>query len=403
MDKEKNDQKTKRVESKESLPQAKEPFKFAGYVGQVGESIMVALTLLCLKLLPVENSIQEKAKASMLRGLFMTIFCGASILCQGQSFKIARGEHLIIFFRSFLGGFNTFLAFLAVKYISMGESVAIIYSSSVWTCILSFVVLREPLQISLLLALPVSFLGIILLAQPDLIVDPTSELATVGILLNNTAISHNASLLLPGVIKESLTMEEAALEAAEEAFFEQRWPGIAISLANSLVLSVVIIILKLRKGTPIATCSFYLGLAMFLFCLGLQFIIGFGALPASLLECTLHLCIGLLSYAGQCLFQWSLIYVPAGTYSIISSLKIVLGFIFGALFLHELILWTSVLGSALIMVVVAILILNDQIVRRLKMLFARERLKITTGDAGNKPGDTTTNVSGITSNYETFR
>lgn len=352
----------KKTDSNETGP-PRAPFKFAGYLAQLLEVLIAALVLLCLKLLPVENSQREKAKAAMFRGAFLALFCGVHIIQRGHSFKVASSEFWINFWRCSFGALYALLNFIALKYITMGECTAIAYSSTIWTCLLGFLLLGEPLPLSLILALPICLLGIVLLSKPELIVDPRQGLASELDLLaggNSTASPNTNELQL---VSNELVRDGAEAALLDQVDFEQRWPGILIALVSSLVLSLVIVILKLRKTTPILTCSFYLGSTTVLVSVVGQLAIGFGSFSMSVLECSLHLAIGVLSYAEQLLFQWSLQLVPAGTFSIIQTLEIVVGFILGAVFLHDVILWTSVLGSVLIICVVVMLILDERLVR----------------------------------------
>jgi drug/metabolite transporter (DMT)-like permease len=367
----------------------REPFKYAGYVMTVMCSLICSIHTLFLKLLPVEDNLQEKAKACMIRGVFIMLFCAISIVQRGDTFLIARGEYWLNFFRATLGGLSTFLVYVSLKFITMGECSALVFSSPIWTCMLSFFILREPLPLSLLLAIPLSFLGIILLAHPDLILDTSDEVpvsvlgslknATTTVTLEKTHQISSDFLQINRTVADYYDDDDQLIsnfnttdalddENPIELYFEHRWPGIVAALASSILLSVIIIILKFRKKTSIVTCSFYFGLAMAAISFCVQTIIGFGAWPTTFTECILHFGIGFLSWLGQCMLQWALQFVPAGNYSVLRSLDIVAGFIMGAIFLNEVILWTSIVGSFLIMIVVAILVLSsyfDKFLRKL--------------------------------------
>lgn len=352
-----------------------EPFKFAGYLASVLCSLACASGLLCVKLLPVENNIREKVKATMFRGIFMALFCAIGIVHGGLSFSVDPGEYLVNVLRCASGAFAMISSYVALNYITMGESIAIIHSAPIWTCLLGFIVLREPLRLSLPLMLPVSLLGIILMAQPNLILDQqlVSELGLAEQLNRSAALQVEVNLSAP-IASSALETNasslgpEMALDEMETKYFDRRWPGILAAFVVSLLTAFSIIVLKYRKKTPIVTCSFYLGCSITLLSVAVQSIIGFGTMPATWLEWTLHLCIGLISWANQCLFQWSLKFVTASAFSVARGLDIVLSFIMGAIFLHDVVPWTSVLGSCLIIVVVLVLALEEQIIRSLKSL-----------------------------------
>uniref|UniRef100_A0A6G1S6P6 Solute carrier family 35 member G1 n=1 Tax=Aceria tosichella TaxID=561515 RepID=A0A6G1S6P6_9ACAR len=370
----------------------KEPFRFAGYLGTMSASLLASLGVLCLKLLPVESSLQEAAKACMIRGIIMTRFCSITIIQQGHSFLMPKGEYFVNISRSILGATNTFLVFVAVQFISMGEVSALKYSSPVWTCLLGFMILREPVPISLLFGIPLSLIGIILLAYPGLIVNlgqSSSAIVAVGLEEVNSTLSSSllqqqqqnssSSTLVMMVnitqIAESNSYGDLGLDelgTVEDYVMEMkpanRWPGIIAALGSSLCIASSIIVLKFRKKTPIATNSFYMGVATAIVAFCIQLVIGFGALPVTALEWILHVGVGFFAFSCQCMLQWSLQYTPAGSYSVIRSLDIVIGFVLGAMILNDVVLWTSIAGSILIMIVVSMLILNDYIEAAIRLL-----------------------------------
>jgi drug/metabolite transporter (DMT)-like permease len=376
----------KSPESKSKRPE--EPFPYAGFLGTVFASFLASMGVFCLKLLPVDNTIQEKAKACMIRGIFMTMFCAFNIVQQRQSFKIPRGEYLLNISRAILGAMNTFLVFVAVQFITMGECSALKYSSPVWTCMLGFLVLKESIPVCMFLAIPLSLVGIVLLAHPGLVIEDAlaagtlldgtdsvlqnSSSTTSGVVLDVRSDGGGGATLLATNVTRSNVAESIGLDSDTigdgASYFDRRWPGIVAALGSSLCIAASIIILKFRKKTPIVTVSFYMGLATGVVAFFIQLAIGFGAMPTTMLEWFLHVCIGFFAYSVQCVLQWSLQFVPAGSYSVIRSLDIVIGFLLGAAFLNDTPLWTSIVGSVLIMIVVSMLILNDHLERALKFL-----------------------------------
>jgi drug/metabolite transporter (DMT)-like permease len=69
------------------------------------------------------------------------------------------------------GGF--FLYFLAIRYVELSDVTTLLYTRVVWTVILSSVIYRERPSISLLLALPLTFLGVVFVAQPSFLFSST--------------------------------------------------------------------------------------------------------------------------------------------------------------------------------------------------------------------------------------
>lgn len=373
----------KQVEEKQApAPKPVPPFKFAGILGSIASSFVFSISCLCLKLLPEHEGFVGKMKALFFRGFFMSILCAITILCSQSTFIIRRDEIWVNLLRAIFGTLAVFGSYSSLIYIGMGDATALIFSSPIWTSILSHFLLKEPLHYGQLMALPISLLGIVLIAHPGLILDvdhmqslnnatnKTLE-AQFSALFNETNASPLANAThLPYHAPQgdqligadiALAIVDPELTGSLEDSFDQRWPGIVIALATSLLVSLTFIVLKFRKSTPVQTTTFWFGITMMLFSTVVMCFNGFGEMPSSLYEWSLLLGNGVFSWIGQIVFQWSFNYEEAGILSITRTLDVATTFTLSALFLTDPIYWTSVVGATVIVAVVLSIMLNNYI------------------------------------------
>jgi len=345
------------------------PFLFAGILGSILGSVFFSFSVLTIKLLPDAPGLAEKTKIVLCRGITIMILCGGTIIYQRSTFKIRRDELLVNALRSILGFVGVYGSYISLKYISIGDATALVFSSPIWTSLLSHFILNEPLRWIQLLVLPASIFGIILIAHPALIINMDQEAGPIekqpeviepslSPLQNFTSHQNNTETLYAADL-------DAAMNSSEPFDFEHRWPGILIALLTSLIVSCVYIVLKFRKTTPIQTTTFWLGFVTFLGALLIHLFVGFGSMPASAYEWALIIANGTFSWFGQTLLQWSLYYEDASVLSVVRTLDVAMTFSLSAIFLDEEILWTSILGAAIIASVVVSMMLNTWISSKL--------------------------------------
>lgn len=333
-------------------PQNQPPFMFAGICASILSSFFFSLSILCIKLLPNSNTIQEKTMACSFRGLWFMIVCSLCAYFQGTPLTVKRDEVWVNILRAVFGYFAVLFSYFGLSYISMGDSIALVFSSPVWTSILSYFILKEPLQWIQLVALPASFVGIILIANPALILpDEFMPGSTNGPLppVNATTEGHHLLHL------------HTPLPTPSVSDFEQRWPGIAISLAASFLVSAVYIVLKFRKSTPIQTTTFWFGTFTFFASLAIMLGIGFGHIPDTWEEWVLVIGNGSFSWLGQSVLQWAFFYEDASVLSVVRTLDVALSFVLSSIFLDDEIYWTSIVGATIISLVVVSIMLNNWI------------------------------------------
>lgn len=338
--------------------ETKPPFPFAGIAASLLGSVMFSFSTLFIKLLPDSDGFEEKAKALFFRGVFMSIISSTIILKQGSNFLVPRDEVWVNAARAVFGTLAVFGSYCALKYISIGDATAIVFSSPIWTSILSHFILKEPLQWIQLLALPISLFGIVLIAHPSLIVGVDNISRS-----SHTQIDPNISQLINGTIfSQEQSLNLPTVDTNNGLDLEQRGLGILIALLTSFLVSGTYIVLKFRKKTPIQTTTFWLSVFVTVSTLLFMSVFGFGDIPASWSEWALLIGNGVLSWLGQTLLQWAFLHESASVLSIMRSMDVAVTFTLGALFLEEDIYWTSILGSAIISFVVISIVLNNWII-----------------------------------------
>lgn len=363
------------------------PFKFAGIIGCLIASLFFSTSILCVKLLPNGDTIQGKMKAMWFSGIFLMILCAVAIIYQKTTFLIKRDEIWLNVARSCIGFFGLIGSYSSLMYITIGESTALTYSSPVWTSILGYFILGEALPLTLFLAVPLGLVGIIMIAEPDLILSKSlvqDELlegfnshhqSMIDQFNSFNATSHtNISSYMANASSNTANLFEGAYQIdpdyESELYLEQRWPGIIIALATSVAHSFVMIVLKFRKSTPIQTVTFYLGVSTFIISTTVSCFIGFAPIPDSFGEWSILIAMGVSTWLGQAMLQWSIQYEKASVLSFVRTIDVVISFACSAVFLGEEILWTSIVGGVLIMIVVAVLIANESVE---KLLCSRSR------------------------------
>lgn len=353
---------------------AKPPFMFAGILGSILGSCFFSVGMLCIKLLPDGEGLAEKTKIVCFRGSLIALLCALTIIYQNSTFKVKRDEIWINALRSIFGSGGVYGAYISLKYISMGDSTALVFSSPIWTSLLSHFILNEPLQWIQLLALPASLLGILFIAHPGLLVQVQQELQPLPApepLVEAASDLAGATTWSAPLNVSSSQLEQVAADfgaagpSSNGLDMGERWKGIVIALGTSILVSLIYIVLKFRKSTPIQTATFWLGVTQALVSLCVMFFVGFGNMPASASEWALLTCNGVCSWLAQVLLQWALAFEDASVLSVIRTLDVAMTFALSALFLDEQILWTSVLGAAIIATVVVSIMLNKWLSKRL--------------------------------------
>lgn len=336
------------------------PFKFAGIVVSILGSFCFSISSLCIKLFP-QNSpygLQEKMRAVFVRGLLFMVLCGGSLVYQKSSIKVQRDEIWVNALRSVFGCIGIIGGYVSLCYISLGDSSALVFSSPVWTSLLGHFILGEPLHWILVLALPASLVGIILIAHPAVILNLFVEPKVV----DKPALSNLNSALSSDNATDHIYANHNALllhsSEDDEDANRRRWIGISIALATSLCVSGVYIVLKFRRTTKIQTTTFWLGASSCVAGYIAMIFTGFGEFPSTR-ESLLLFVNGFFAWLGQTCMQWGLFYENASILSVVRTSDVAISFALSAMFLEEDIYWTSILGAAIIAVVVVLMMLNN--------------------------------------------
>jgi drug/metabolite transporter (DMT)-like permease len=205
----------------------------------------------------------------------------------------------LIIIRGVFGGIAVMLYFLALQHTSVGVATLLNYTSPIWSGLMSMLFLHERFSARVLVPLPIAFLGIFLVvhahAQPGEVLGfGRWELA--GAL---SAVAGGAAI--------------TAIRAARRT--ESSWAVYASFCFFGMLVNA-----------PLALMHW---------------------LWPSRDEWVALAATGLLAMGAQLFMTFSLRWLDAMTTGVISQLAVVMSFILGAVFLHDHVSATSVLGSAL--------------------------------------------------------
>lgn len=425
-------------------PKHQQPFLFAGYLASILGSIFFSMSILCVKLMPTDNDnvviqtessgLIEKTRIIWYRGLILMALSSAiQYFYVKSSVKVCLQDLPINILRAMFAFMACYGAYVSLQFISMGDSTALVFSSPIWTSILSHYILSEPLQWIQLVALPASLFGIVLIAHPALIIPMDHEAgaserqpfllppeweAVVSLdSASNHSLLHNISSIFDSIltninnnqyadsfigtdgtndgksavattitelfsqeqanefeslinnITKAITVWNQDLDASTNAHehydLEHRWPGIAIALVTSFLVSGQYIVFRLPTGrTSIQTTIFWIGTTTLFTSTVILGAIGGNNLyqlflPQNSIELLLLVANGLFSWLGQGLLQWALCHEDASILSVVRTLDVAMTFGLSAVFLDEQILWTSIVGASIIAMVVVVVMLNN--------------------------------------------
>lgn len=318
------------------------PFFASGIIATVFSSFFFASSILCVKMQTNGNTVEEKVRSLLASSLVVTILSALTAICKRSSLKVDRSEIKSTLARSVCGCIYYLLAYMSLRYIPPGESSALRHLSPLWTGFLAYAILGEPLHWIVPLMLPLSMVGVILIAQPDL-------------LLN---IPKNVDYFWPAdsfSTGDDFDGSSPELENASES-----WKGIILSIASGMTLSLQYISLRYRKKTSNEASLFWFGSFTCAFALVIMSFTGFGGLPTTR-EWFLLILGGVCLWFGQFLMTWALFFESASTVSIIRTLDVAFNFCLSRVFLDDEILWTSLVGGAIICAVVVIAITHEQL------------------------------------------
>ncbi|KNE61904.1 hypothetical protein AMAG_07173 [Allomyces macrogynus ATCC 38327] len=218
--------------------------------------------------------------------------------------------------------------FYAIIHMDLGESTVIFFTGPAFTALLAHLVLGEPLTRLDILSIVACLTGVTLVARPAALFpeptsldDPTSIMAMAG--------------------------------APEPALAWQRPTAIFAALLGAVMSSCAyVLVRKVGRGAHYLIHVVYFGMASTALS-GVLMVFapderGPARWPATLLEATVLLTIGITAFGGQVLLNKGLQLARAGPGVLMRNLDVVFAFIFGITLFDERPFVTSILGAILI-------------------------------------------------------
>lgn len=213
------------------------------------------------------------------------------------------------------------LGYVAIRLISLGDSSAIIFSSSVYASIFARFILAEPCNIISILCILIVISGVFLISRPTF-------------LFGTTHYSYSSF---------------------------DRTLGLALSLAASLSAALYYVLLKRIRKTSTTVAMFWFSSTGALGSLVVLLIQGQFTIASTAKEWVLLITNGFVGTAGLFLLGFALKLEDAGPVSLARTIDIVGAFIIQIAVFHDPAPWTSILGSVIIIFGVAVSVMRNYI------------------------------------------
>ena len=250
------------------------------------------------------------------RSAIQLIFFLPVIISSKESIVGVEGEKMAVFERALTGFLEFTLHYYALRFVSLSDSSAIVFSAPVLVSIFACVLLKEPCGVFQVMTIFLTLVGVLLISRP-------------------TFLGFNS------LIPDAFTIEERII-------------GISLSILCSLSMSYGFISMrKIPKTSTSVVVSFF---SLFCVCVGsitlnvTSIVTGeVFATPQSLFDWGLIFANGMCGVIGQSLLVVALKLEEAGLVSLMRTIDIVVAFVYQGIFLpHQPLYWTSILGAVII-------------------------------------------------------
>ncbi|RNA00396.1 solute carrier family 35 member G1 [Brachionus plicatilis] len=139
-------------------------------------------------------------------------------VCHKEKLLGEAGQRKILMFRALFGTIGLLVITLSFKLIDPSDTISLVNCSIIIVSVLSRIILKEKYTICHLLALTMTFSGVLFIAQPSFLISKKSHLNKTNLVQNNTIESQDADF--------------------------NRYLGIGFGLVGAFAASVVSILLK---------------------------------------------------------------------------------------------------------------------------------------------------------------
>ncbi|RWS12051.1 solute carrier family 35 member G1-like protein [Dinothrombium tinctorium] len=244
----------------------------------------------------------------VIRSLVQLIVYSVVVLYTRDSLLGAKGERWALVSRCFWGFFSVAFSYMALRYIPLGDSSAITFSSPVFVAVIARIFLKEPIGFFHVITMCATIGGVILIDRPTF-------------LFGSEAALHETDRLIGTLL---------AL-------------GGAIGGASAFVS-----IRKLQK-TSSPVVIFWFSLYVIVVGMIILVILDSLTMPLGLETYMWLLLMGLCGTFGQLCLTIAFKLEEAGPVSLARTIDIVVAFIYQVAILNETVVWTSLLGAIIVL------------------------------------------------------
>ena len=209
--------------------------------------------------------------------------------------------------------------YFALTTLSLADATVIFFTGPIFTAILAYYVLEEPMGVTEIVAGSACLLGVVLVARPPFLFpheakDPNAD--------ESDALTHTLGVITALV---GATMSAVAYVSVRK-------------------------ITKMSNEVHTMVHVFYFGLVSSIFSPIAMFIFQRPVVPVTGMQWLVLLGVGGFAFIGQILLNRGLQLAPAGPGTVMRNLDIVFAFFFDLLLLHRHLEWTSYVGACIILI-----------------------------------------------------
>lgn len=248
------------------------------------------------------------------RSAMELIFFLPIVLYSKESLLGIKGERFAVFQRAVTGFFEFTLHYWSLRYVSLSDSSAIVFSAPVLVSIFACILLKEQCGVFQVSTILVTLTGVFLISRPSFIFNPTeNEVFTVQerIIGISMAVACSLSMSYGFIAMRKLQKTSTSVVVS---FF-----SIFCIIAGSMTLNI----------TSLATNKVFV-------------------IPKSLRDWGFIFVNGMCGVIGQGLLVMSLKLEEAGLVSLMRTIDIVVAFGYQAMFLPQPLYWPSIAGAVIV-------------------------------------------------------
>lgn len=295
--------------------------------------LLFSLATLFVKLLEDIPAIESAAARCLIQfGCVVPV-----VLCKVEGSPFGpRNQLPWLLARAVFGVTTAACAFYAVKHMPMGDATVLVFTSPIWTGIISRLLLKEPWGLWEAGASLLSITGIVFVAHPPFLFGMDASVVTV---MQNSSLIQNEALSAP---KHSATVAGAGGVRTTGA--------VTAALAASVSMALALVAgRKAGQKVHFLVITMYYGMVGFVITSFIAAATRQLAMPRGFRQCAYLVIVGVFGLTGQVALNRGLILERAVVGALVRNMDVVLAFVFQVIVFGEAITVWSTLGTLLIL------------------------------------------------------